>query len=58
MRGVLGEVWGGGGPGGSVWGGGGSRWGNLGWARGVGAHAPKAKRWSITGSAYLPLLSL
>ena len=33
-------------------GGGGSRWGNL------GAHAPKAKRWSITGSPYLPLPSL
>ena len=35
--------------------GGGSRWGNLG---GVGAYAPKTKRWSIAGSPYLPLPSL
>ena len=34
--------WGGGGSGGAIW----------------GAHAPKAKRWSITGSPYLPLPSL
>ena len=33
---------GGGGPGGAIW----------------GVHAPKAKRWSIIGSPYLPLSSL
>ena len=35
-------VEGGGGPSGAIW----------------GVHAPKAKRWSITGSTYLPLPSL
>ena len=34
--------WGGGGAGGAMW----------------GVHAPKAKRWSITGSPYLPLTAL
>ena len=47
-------TWGGGGLGGWVWegrlGGGGAPSGAI-W----GVHAPKAKRWSITGSPYLPL---
>ena len=41
--------------------GGGSKWGGLEWGGsggGGGAHAPKAKSRSITGSPYLPLPSL
>ena len=52
----------GGGSGGFCLGGGGSP-GGLVWGRGPsgaiwGVHALKAKRWSITGSPYLPLRSL
>ena len=59
-----GNVWGGGGGSGrGFWGGsrrvgwgcpGGAIWVGVGW----GVHAPNARRWSITGSPYLPLPSL
>ena len=52
--GLNGPFFGGGVPGGSVGGLGGIQVGRF----GGGGHAPKAKRWSITGSPYLPLPSL